>query len=202
MDEFSKETEKMTHTIWHKIFYITFLILSFAAVVFVSTPSYSAMISVENDNTIYIRGDILEGDGEAFQKTLKLHPEASIVNIISIGGVVNEGLIIAEEIYNRGMTTYIPKDGVCYSMCSFIFLSGKEKIMHLGQRLGFHPPYIIEDGKNIVHTDTVAHISWWLGRVGIPLEVIWAMMAVSPDDVYKVDGIDLNNVGIGIILLN
>lgn len=186
----------MTHTIWNKI-----LILSFAAVGFMSTPSYSAMITVEN-STIYIQGDIMENDGEAFRETIKLHPEASIVSIVSIGGMVDEGLLIAEEIYNRGMTTYIPKDGVCYSMCSFIFLSGKEKIMHLDQRLGFHPPYMIEDGKKIVHTDTVAQLSWWLGRVGVPLEVIWAMMAVSPDDVFKVDGLDLNNVGMDVILLN
>lgn len=192
----------MTFSIWHKMLYVTFLVLSFAAVIFVSSPAYSAMISVENNNTIFIRGDILPGDGEAFQETLKLHPEASIVNIVSIGGVVNEGLVISEEIYNRGMTVYIPKDGVCYSMCSFIFLSGKEKIMHLDQRLGFHPPYIIEDGKSIIHTDTVAHISWWLGRVGVPLEVIWAMMSVSPDDVFKVDGTELNTVGLDIILLN
>lgn len=192
----------MTLSIWHKMLYVTFLVLSFAAVIFVSSPAYSAMISVENNNTIFIRGDILPGDGEEFQKVLKLHPEASIVDIVSIGGVVTEGLIISEEIFNRRMTTYVPKDGVCYSMCPIIFLSGKEKIMHMNQLLGFHPPYIEVGNDKIIHTETVGHIGWWLGHVGLPLEIVWAMMASSPNDVFKVDGTELNTVGLDIILLN
>jgi hypothetical protein len=187
----------------YKFAYTFVMALSFLFIILVASPVHSATIIIGNNDTIYIRGDILEGDGEKFQKILEISPKASIVDIKSYGGIVYEGLIISEEIFNRGMTTYVPKDGVCDSLCPIIFLSGKEKIMHFDQLLGFHPPYTEEDdGKKIIHADTVGHISWWLGRIGIPLEIVWAMMVSSPEDVFSVNGIELNSVGIDIIIMN
>jgi hypothetical protein len=186
---------------WYKFFYSLILIFSFAVVVSAATPVHSATISFE-DNVIYIQGDILEGTAEAFQKTLELHPEATVVSITSVGGVVSEGMIISTEVFNRGMTTYIPKNGVCDSLCPIIFLSGKEKVLHIDQFLGFHPPYIEKDGQRVIHTKTVADISWWLGHVGIPLEIVWAMMESPPENVFTLSGIDLLSVGVNVVIMN
>ena len=100
------------------------------------------------------------------------------------------------------MTTYIPKAGVCDSLCPIIFLSGKEQIMHSDQLLGFHPPYIIENDVRIVHAETVGHISWWLGRIGVPLDIIWVMMSSTPESMFNVNGYVLNSVGLNIIILD
>lgn len=186
----------------YKFTYTLMMTLAFIFIILAASPVRSATMIVGNNDTIYIRGDILEGDGEKFIKLLEISPKASAVDIISVGGIVVEGLIISEEIFKREMTTYIPKDGICDSLCPIIFLSGKEQIMHSDQLLGFHPPYIIENDVMLVHAETVGHISWWLGRIGVPLEIVWAMMSSSPESIFNVNGYVLNSVGLNIIILD
>ncbi|MBX8828277.1 hypothetical protein HBA93_21975, partial [Ochrobactrum sp. SFR4] len=45
-------------------------------------------------------------------------------------------LVIAEEVYERGMNTYIPPDSYCASACSFVFFAGKNRVAD--GRLGVH----------------------------------------------------------------
>jgi len=52
------------------------------------------------------------------------------------GGLVHIGLVIAEEVYERGMNTYIPPDSYCASACSFVFFAGKNRVAD--GRLGVH----------------------------------------------------------------
>lgn len=35
--------------------------------------------------------------------------------------------MVAEEVYERGLNTYIPKDSYCASACSFVFFAGRQR---------------------------------------------------------------------------
>ena len=44
--------------------------------------------------------------------------------------------MVAEEVYERGLNTYIPKDSYCASACSFVFFAGRQRLAE--GRLGVH----------------------------------------------------------------
>jgi uncharacterized membrane protein YhaH (DUF805 family) len=75
-------------------------------------------------------------------------PIAIDVYLSSPGGYVYYGNLLAMEMKKFGVTTHITPFQVCASMCTTLFLSGKERIMHADSLLGFHSAYIPSIGKN------------------------------------------------------
>ena len=63
-----------------------------------------------------------------------------------------------------GVTTHITPLQMCGSMCTTLFLSGKERIMHADSILGFHSAYLPEVGKNgfICDRSSQEHIHYFL----------------------------------------
>lgn len=68
-------------------------------------------------------------------------PIAIDVYITSPGGYVSYGTLLAIEIKKYGATTHITPNQTCASMCTDLFLAGKERIMHPGSLLAFHSAY-------------------------------------------------------------
>ena len=103
------------------------------------------------ENSIFFIGEIDQGDEKNLRKAIRKHNIDTIV-LMSPGGLIYEGLELANLIYDRGLRTYIPKGEYCASACSFMFFAGKPRIAH-GQ-LGVHQFYssvlneaqIVEEG--------------------------------------------------------
>lgn len=185
-----------------KFAYSVALIISFIFIIATSTPTYSAEIVIVDKETIFIDGDILEGDGDKFIKLLDENPDVKYVSMHSYGGLVFEGMQIAIAVNDRQLVTFITPDGKCDSMCSVIFLSGYNKVMHVEQSLGFHPAYIQwEDGKMEIDPQTSAYVSWWFGKMGVPEKIVWEMMETDPKTVIKYTAVELINMGINIYLI-
>lgn len=72
-------------------------------------------------------------------------PIALDIYIASHGGQVYYGSLLAIEIKKYGATTHITPNQLCASMCTDLFLAGKERIMHQGSSLGFHSAYNMVD---------------------------------------------------------
>ena len=80
--------------------------------------------------------------------TSKGEPIAIDVYLSSPGGYVYYGNLLALEMKKLGVTTHISPFQMCASMCTTLFLSGKERVMHANSTLGFHSAYIPSIGKN------------------------------------------------------
>ena len=80
-------------------------------------------------NALFFFNDIEEYDSFELRRALRNH-EIEIVVLGSDGGSVLEGLNMAGIIYDRGITTYVPKlpkDMGCYSACAYMYFGGKTR---------------------------------------------------------------------------
>jgi hypothetical protein len=179
-------------------FVYAFVVMFFAMTI----SAYSAEIVMIDDSSIYIRGEIVSGDGAAFTTLLEKNPKTKYVAINTTGGLVEDAMSMAYLIYEKKLITVIPENAECYSMCPIIFLSGYEKVMMANQTLGFHPSYTMKpNGERVLHPETSGQLSWWLGVLNVPLEIVWTMMGTSPYNLTAYTGEELNTLGVDIVLI-
>ena len=79
-------------------------------------------------NALFFFDDIEQNDSFEFRKAILNH-DVDLIVLSSPGGSVFEGLQIAGIIHDKGLHTYIPKNGLeengdCASACSFMFFAG------------------------------------------------------------------------------
>ena len=86
-------------------------------------------------NALFFFKAIEDEDSFEFRKALRNHEIDTIV-LASPGGKVFEGLQMAGIIYDRKITTYIPKLSDCVSACAFMFFAGDLKVA--SGELGVH----------------------------------------------------------------
>jgi len=134
-------------------------------------------------NTILFIGEIEDGDERGFRAALRAH-EVDTVVLLSGGGLINEGLRIANIINDKRLATYIPGGTTCASACSFMFFAGNPKVAH--GRLGVHQFYVEDDKKKVAIGKvqkstqyTVADIIQNLTDFGTPASVFPKMFSTS-----------------------
>ena len=116
------------------------------------------------------------------KKALREHPTiTTIVLLNNGGGLVHIGLVVAEEIYEKGLDTYIPKDSYCASACSFVFFAGKRRVA--AGRLGVHQisaPELSGEQAQFGVSDIVAT----LPKYGVSAEVLGIMFSTPASSMY------------------
>jgi hypothetical protein len=188
----------------YKYVYTFALALSFAFIILASTPNvaYPATITLLDDDMIVIDGEILLGDGAAFVDLLNENPKVLYVGVNSNGGTVPDGMEISNAIHERKLTTMIAEGSGCYSMCGIIFLSGDKRVSHVRSGIKLHAPYLEwEDGHVEISFDASAELSWWLGKIGIPLNIVTDMLSRGPDEYIYYSAHDLVAFGVHVTIL-
>ena len=146
---------------------------------------------------ITLNGEIDVNSGLAFRRSLQAAPNAKLVTLNSPGGNVQMGLLIADDIHQRKLATYIPKDSKCFSACSFVFLAGTER--KVDGALGIHQ--ISSDSPDLVGAQlAISDIIEVLNRFGTPMDVMQVMFKTPPNDMHvfsqdEVDRYKLNRAG-------
>ena len=146
-----------------------------AAIAFATFPAAaqqqfgSFAIYPVHPNFIVLNGAITDRSGLEFRRALAAAPSAEGVILNSPGGSVQMGLLIAEEIHERRLNTYIPQGFTCKSACSWIFFSGRTRIVQ-GQ-LGVHQiSGAVED--NSLTQLNLSDVAEALHKYGTPAEVL------------------------------
>jgi hypothetical protein len=132
-------------------------------------------------DVITLNGEIDVNSGLAFRRSLQAAPNARLVTLNSPGGNVQMGLLIADDIHQRKLATYIPKDSKCFSACSFVFLAGNERKVDGG--LGVHQ--ISSDSPDLVGAQlAISDIIEVLNRFGTPMDVMQVMFKTPPNGMH------------------
>lgn len=132
-------------------------------------------------DVIAMNGLVEQGTALDFRRALRAAPQAKLITLNSGGGNVQAGLLIADDINQQGLTTYIPKTSKCYSACSYIFLAGKER--KVDGALGVHQ--ISSDSPDLVGAQlAISDIIEVLSRFDTPPEVMQVMFKTRPDDMH------------------
>lgn len=134
-----------------------------------------------NKGVITLNGDIDVNSALSFRRALQAAPDAKLVTLNSPGGNVQMGLLIADDIHQRKLATYIPKGSKCYSACSFVFLAGNER--KVDGELGVHQ--ISSDAPDLVGAQlAISDIIEVLNRFGTSMDVMHVMFKTPPDDMH------------------
>lgn len=116
------------------------------------------------------------------KKALREHPSiATLILQNNGGGLVHIGLVVAEEVYERGLNTYIPKDSYCASACAFVYFAGRQRLAE--GRLGVHQisaPEMTGEQAQFGVSDIVAT----LPKYGVSAEVLGIMFSTPSKDMY------------------
>lgn len=116
------------------------------------------------------------------KKVLREHPSISTLVLQNNGGgLVHIGLVIGEEVYERGLNTYIPKDSYCASACAFVFFAGRQRVAD--GRLGVHQitsPEMTSEEAQLGVSDIVAT----LPKYGVSADVLGIMFSTPSKDMY------------------
>ena len=114
---------------------------------FTSGKSYGSFMFFDDvPNTLFFAAEIAENDSFEFRKAIRNHDIDTIV-LSSRGGSVWEGLNIAGMIFDKKLTTYVPKTDTCASACAFMFFAGDTR-KSLG-KLGVHQFFTLQEGKSV-----------------------------------------------------
>ena len=128
----------------------------------------------------------------AFKRLLSENPQIVLVALNSPGGLVQPALLVAEEVHERKLHTFIPENSSCASACAFIFFAGNGRFV-AGQ-LGVHQIY----GSNDV-TSTQLNLSdiiEMLAKYDVSPTVITKMLRTPPNSTYFFTKDELQSLGI------
>jgi hypothetical protein len=103
-----------------------------------------ASISVSDNGTqLLLTGTLQEGSAEALAVAINNAPLATVIALDSNGGLLQEATLIAKDISQHGLDTYVSRE--CSSACTFAFLAGRHRCIAQGARIGFHAASYVHD---------------------------------------------------------
>lgn len=152
----------------------------------------SFLVLEDDSETIVLDGEIDINTPLDMRRALALRPEARRVLLNSGGGLVASGLIIAQDLHDRGLSTVIPESAGCYSACVFVFFAGVERLTE--GELGVHQMYGQIDAAGVQLT--VSDIIETLERFDTPTGVITRMFRTPSDEIYIFGAAEIEALGI------
>lgn len=116
-----------------------------------------------------------------FRRMLSAHPEISTLVLNSGGGDVTGSLVVAHDVFSRRIATVVPKNAVCFSACSFIFLAGASREMY--GTLGVHQ--IASETNDAYSTQVhLADVLDALAEFDAPRSLISDMLRTPPEEIF------------------
>lgn len=143
---------------------------------------FAPFIVDESDPSIFfLVGEIDHRTSLNFERALNEFGTPDMIVLASDGGLVNQGLVIANRIHNLQINTYIPSDQGCYSACSYLFLAGMARVAD--GELGVHQ-ISSSDNDLLAGQETISDIVDILGQFNVPNDLIVNMLRTPPSDMY------------------
>ncbi|RYE08169.1 MAG: hypothetical protein EOP22_14545 [Hyphomicrobiales bacterium] len=152
-------------------------------------------LSDDDPRTLYLDRTIEDAAALDFLRALRKRPEVTTLVLNSDGGLVEQALLIAHEISERGLDTYVPAGSGCYSACAYVFLAGANR-KAVGE-LGVHQVYGPDDDFDVVGTQiALSDVLDALNEFGVRHEVVSEMLRTPPDSMYVFSTRELADLGI------
>jgi hypothetical protein len=147
----------------------------------------------EAKDAIILNGEIGIGAPLDFRRALSARPGATVLVLSSPGGLVASGLILAQDVHDRGLSTFIPEGLGCYSACSFVFFAGNSR--EADGELGVHQMTSDTPDPSGVQYST-ADILDVLRTFDVSEEVVSRMLRTPNSSMYVFSKSELNDFGI------
>jgi hypothetical protein len=94
------------------------------------------VLAIPEIKRLVATGDIGKGSAKALALAIAQHPELTLVEFESLGGLVHEEDLVIDLIRKHKMDTLVL--GRCASACTGVFLAGNRRFVGPDARFGFH----------------------------------------------------------------
>lgn len=179
------------------------IISALSLLLFASTADAASItydVTSKGNEFLTIEGEISEGDFDKFISLVRQYPNARSLVLNSNGGLVGEGMTIAEIVKFRGMSTFVLNDQACFSICAPIFFSGAKKFIQKDAMLGVHSA---KDAKTGIRADkTNALITWYFGSLGYDMGLAEMWIDAEPDNMNFITAAINKKLNLGIVSLD
>jgi hypothetical protein len=141
---------------------------------------------------LQLRGDIKEGDYQRLKTYFKRKEKIIGFDLSSDGGILEEGLWIAEFTRRKKLTVYVA--GECNSVCVDVFFAAVKRYLGADSKIGVHAVSNyrdIEDVGSKLLTIKLARL--WAGQ-GVPDSAIGKMVTTRPETITYLDRADLSGL--------
>jgi hypothetical protein len=142
---------------------------------------------------IGFRGDIGPSTPLDFRRAVRAAGNPKVLMLASDGGYVSSALLLAYEVREMGLATYVLPDTGCYSACAFVFFAGTER--QVDGALGVHQVWGGDTDASAAQT-VVSDILEAFADFGVRREVTSVMLRTLPEDMYVFSTAELDQWGI------
>jgi len=139
----------------------------------------SFRVSPETPEVMVLVGPIQPNAPLDLKRALRAFPGVATLALHSEGGDLVAGLLVAQELAERGISTYVAVDSYCYSACAYVFFAGSDR--EVQGKLGVHQmtndaqdPYSVQVALSDM-LDTLTDFD-------VPPSVVSEMLRTAPDD--------------------
>ncbi|HUL89936.1 MAG TPA: hypothetical protein VLU23_17370 [Pseudolabrys sp.] len=177
-----------------------FAITSILSISSVSHAATLSTVPTKNGNIIVtLSGAIIEGDSDTLKSIIRAansgNHEVVAIRLNSLGGLILEGVKLADIIRDGKISTSIVGSAKCASICFIIFAAGREKYADYAASVGVHGASN-ESGQETLQSNAVT-ISMALiaEEFGVPSRIIEKMVDTPPDKLVWLTPDDLRSMG-------
>jgi len=111
-------------------------IVDFVAIATETDQASAFEVGLKGDSDLHINGYIAFKLVDEFDKYISQSNDIKSVHLSSAGGRLGPALHISNLIRARQINTFA--DTGCYSACTIVFIGGKDRVVTVGTKLGFH----------------------------------------------------------------
>lgn len=142
---------------------------------------------------IALNGDIGASLVDDFERALEARPDAHVLVLNSPGGYVDDALVVARKVRERGMDTVVAKGMGCYSACSYIYFAGANR--QVEGELGVHQ-ISSEVADLVLAQTTLADVLAALDEFEVTQSIITVMLQTPPEEMYIFSPGEVASLGI------
>jgi hypothetical protein len=139
-------------------------------------PPYDILVHSEG-TIIQFRGGLRAGAEREFRMKLESSSRIRVLQIESDGGRLKEGMRIGRMVRIAGLATVVSTH--CKSAATFLFISGKERIVTRDAKMGFHRPSGIGSSGG-----EYENIRKFMEKAGISKDFINRALSTSSDEMW------------------
>jgi hypothetical protein len=155
------------------------------------TPAYALKL-LPNGTTLAFSGGVKFGLARDVQALLDASPNINTIELDSPGGRLGAAEQLSQLITARGLNTYV--SGECESICTRIFVAGKQRLISWGAKLGFHSAYTRNINLPQAVTDAIdTQLAARYVAAGIDADFMRRAVAISPDSIWFPNYVELMN---------
>ena len=149
---------------------------------------------------VVLEGDFTPGTARAFtSKIEEMYSAKKTVQGVflnSQGGLITEGVMVANAIGNYNLQTYVLPNEYCASACFLAFAAGDQKLADANARIGVHSAKNGKGEVNKYSIDATRTMSRVAAKLGVSPDIVDRIQNTPPDQISWLSNDDLKMMGV------